>query len=103
MLDIGQLQRLVFEDENGIEAIVQQVSAANAGIEAARFRRFLQERVRIVHGIASFLLAHLDFVDEGLAERSTELARNTLAHYLADGDMRVQIEGSISRYSPAFA
>jgi helicase len=52
----------------------------------------LQERVRVVHGIASFLLAHLDFVGEGLAERATELARNTLAHYLADENQRVQIE-----------
>ena len=66
--------------------------AANPGIKSGRFRRFLQDRVRVVHGIASFLLAHLDFAGEGLAERATELARNTLAHYLADDGQRAQIE-----------
>lgn len=91
-LDIGQLHRLVFEDENSVDAVVQQITAANPAIESARFRRFLQERVRAVYGIVSFLLAHLDFSDERLAERAAELARNTLAHYLADVDQRVQIE-----------
>jgi hypothetical protein len=37
-----------------------------------------------MHGIASFLLAHLDFAIDGLAERAVNLARNTLAHHLAD-------------------
>ncbi len=35
----------------------------------------------IVHGIASFLLAHLDFETPGLSERAVELAKNTLAHF----------------------
>ena len=91
-LDLEQLHNLVFDDENGVEAAVQQAMAANPGIESGRFRRFLQDRVRVVHGIASFLLAHLDFAGEGLAERATELARNTLAHYLADDGQRAQIE-----------
>jgi hypothetical protein len=91
-LDLEQLHNLVFDDENGVEAAVQQAMAANPGIESGRFRRFLQDRVRVVHGIASFLLAHLDFAGEGLAERAAELARNTLAHYLADDGQRAQIE-----------
>jgi hypothetical protein len=91
-LEIGLLHNLVFDDEDGVERAVQQVTAANPGIEASRFRRFLQERVRVVHGIASFLLAHLDFVGDGLAERAVELAQNTLAHYLADENQRLQIE-----------
>jgi hypothetical protein len=45
-----------------------------------------------VHGIASFLLAHLEFAGDGLAERAVQLARNTLAHYLADEVRRAQIE-----------
>jgi hypothetical protein len=47
---------------------------------------------RIVHGIASFLLTHLDFEGEGLPERAVEFAKNTLAHFLADDETRLQIE-----------
>jgi hypothetical protein len=64
----------------------------NPGVDARRFRRYLQDRVQIVHGIASFLLAHLEFAGDGLAERAVHLARNTLAHYLADEGRRTQIE-----------
>jgi hypothetical protein len=48
--------------------------------------------VKIVHGIASFLLAHLEFAGDGLAERAINLAKNTLAYYLADEQQRTQIE-----------
>jgi hypothetical protein len=91
-LDIELLHTLLFDDETTVEASVTQTVAANPGIDARRFRRYLQGRVQIVHGIASFLLAHLDFTGDGLAERAVTLANNTLAHYLADGGRRTQIE-----------
>jgi helicase len=91
-LDVERLHNLVFDDEDGVEGTVQRVTAANPGVDQVRFRRFLQERVRVVHGIASFLLAHLDFAGDGMAERAVELARNTFAHYLANENQRVQIE-----------
>ncbi len=91
-LSVDLLHTLVFDHETTIEATVAQVVNANPGVDARRFRRYLQERMQIVHGIASFLLAHLDFAQEGLADRAVHLAGNTLAHYLADETQRGQIE-----------
>jgi superfamily II DNA/RNA helicase len=91
-LNVELLHTLVFDDETTVEASVAGVVNDNPGVDARRFRRFLQDRVQIVHGIASFLLAHLDFAGDGLAERAVRLARNTLAHYLADEGRRTQIE-----------
>lgn len=86
------LHTLVFNDEAVVEATVNRALAVHPGLDTRRFRRFLQVRVRIVHGIASFLLAHLDFSADGLADRAVNLARNTLAHYLADEDHRARLE-----------
>ncbi|MEH2566744.1 helicase [Bradyrhizobium sp. AZCC 2289] len=91
-LDVNLLHNLLFDDESTVEFNVTQIVAANPGVDASRFRRYLKERVQIVHGIASFLLAHLEFAGDGLAERAVNLARNTLAHYLADEAQRTQIE-----------
>ncbi|MET4841521.1 helicase [Bradyrhizobium japonicum] len=91
-LDLNLLYNLLFDDENTVELYVTQIVAANPAVDASRFRRYLKGRAQIVHGIASFLLAHLDFAGEGLAERAVNLARNTLAHYLADEAQRTQIE-----------
>ncbi|WP_461324327.1 DEAD/DEAH box helicase [Bradyrhizobium diazoefficiens] len=91
-LNVELLHNLVFDDETTVEANVTRIVNENPGVDARRFRRYLQERVQIVHGIASFLLAHLDFAGEGLADRAAILARNTLAHYLADEARRAQIE-----------
>jgi hypothetical protein len=89
---VNLLHNLLFDDDTTVEFNVTRVVAANPGVDASRFRRFLRERVQIVHGIASFLLAHLEFAGDGLAERAVNLARNTLAHYLADEDQRSHIE-----------
>ncbi len=91
-LNLELLHNLVFDDETTVDRTVEQITTANPGVDARRFQRFLQARVQVVHGIASFLLAHLDFAGEGLAERAVELAKNTLAHYLADDRRRPQIE-----------
>jgi hypothetical protein len=91
-IDVNLLHNLLFDDETPVEFNVTQIVAANPGVDPSRFRKFLQERVRIVHGIASFLLAHLEFAGEGLAERAVNLARNTLAYYLAGEEQRIQIE-----------
>jgi hypothetical protein len=91
-IDVNLLHTLVFDDETTVESNVTEIVAANPGVDARRFRRFLQDRVKIVHGIASFLLAHLEFTGGGLAERAINLAKNTLAYYLADEQQRTQIE-----------
>ncbi|MGY4360470.1 helicase [Bradyrhizobium sp. i1.3.6] len=91
-ITINLLHTLVFDDETTVESNVTQIVATNPGVDARRFRRFLQDRVKIVHGIASFLLAHLEFAGDGLAERAINLAQNTLAYYLADEQQRTQIE-----------
>ena len=91
-IDVNLLHTLVFDDEMTVESNVAQVVDANPGVDARRFRRFLQDRVQIVHGIASFLLAHLEFAGDGLAERAINLARNTLAYYLGDEQQRAEIE-----------
>lgn len=90
--NINQLHTLVFDDETTVEATVAAATSANPGLDAQRFRRYVQDRVKIVHGIASFLLAHLDFNGEGVADHAVNLARNTLAHYLANEGRQAQIE-----------
>lgn len=92
-LDVDRLHELLFAD--GDEALVAWADAARAAdpnVKPRDFIKFLQERVRIIHGIASFLLAHLDFGAAGLADRAVELAKNTLAHFLADEPQQNQIE-----------
>jgi hypothetical protein len=91
-LNIALLHTLIFDDETTVEATVAAAVSANPGLDARRFRRYVEDRVQVVHGIASFLLAHLEFDGDGLAERAVNLARNTLAHYLADENQRTQIE-----------
>jgi hypothetical protein len=91
-INVELLHNLVFDDETTVDASVTSIVNGTPAIDARQFRRFLQDRVQIVHGIASFLLAHLDFTGDGLAERAVLLAKNTLAHYLADDDRKAQIE-----------
>lgn len=92
-IDVEQLHQLLFADDD--EALVSLAEAARTidqNVKQRDFIKFLQERVRIIHGIASFLLAHLDFDAEGLADRTVVLAKNTLAHFLADDEQRTKIE-----------
>ncbi len=93
-VDVGQLHQLLFsDDEQTLNALAQAARTVDPNVKSRDFIRFLQERARIVHGIASFLLAHLDFETPGLPERAVELAKNTLAHFLADDGQQFQIEG----------
>jgi hypothetical protein len=91
-LNIERLHTFVFDDEATVDATVQQAKATRLDLVDRDFRRFLQDRVQVIHGIASFLLAHLDFSGEGVADRAVELARNTLAHFLANDQQRTHIE-----------
>jgi hypothetical protein len=74
-LNIERLHRFVFDDEATVDVTVQQVKATHLDLIDRDFRRFLQDRVQVIHGIASFLLTHLDFAAEGVASRAVELAR----------------------------
>jgi hypothetical protein len=91
-LNVELLHNLLFNENETIEATVTQSVNENFGLDAKRFRRFLRDRVQIVHGIASFLLAHLQFEGEGLADRAVELAKNTLAYYLGNEEQRAKLE-----------
>jgi helicase len=91
-LNIERLHTFVFDDEGVVDATLRQAKATHLDLVDRNFRRFLQDRVQVIHGIASFLLAHLDFGVEGLADRAVLLARNTLAHFLANEQQRGHIE-----------
>jgi hypothetical protein len=92
-INVGEIHRLLFSDDDAALARLAELARTNnPNVKPRDFIKFLQERVRIVHGIASFLLAHLDFDGDALPERAVELAKNTLAHFLADNAQRLQIE-----------
>ncbi|WP_426610463.1 hypothetical protein [Bradyrhizobium sp. McL0616] len=92
-INVGEIHRLLFSDDDAALARLAELARANnPNVKPREFIKFLQERVRIVHGIASFLLAHLNFEGDDLPERAVELAKNTLAHFLADEAQRAQIE-----------
>ena len=92
-INVGEIHRLLFSDDDAALARLAELARTNnPNVKPRDFIKFLQERVRIVHGIASFVLAHLDFDGDGLPERAVELAKNTLAHFLADEAQRLQIE-----------
>ncbi|CAM5771848.1 hypothetical protein LMIY3S_03646 [Labrys miyagiensis] len=86
------LHNLVFEDEVQVEGTVAAMIAQEPSIDGRKFRNYLEDRVKVVHGIASFLLAHLDFAEASLAERAVDLARNTLAHFLSEQAQKDQLE-----------
>jgi hypothetical protein len=92
-INVGQIHQLLFSDDDAaLTGLAETVRTNNPNVKPRDFVKFLQERVRIVHGIASFLLAHLDFAGDGLPDRAVELAKNTLAHFLADESTRLEIE-----------
>lgn len=91
-LNIERLHMFVFDDEGVVDATMRQAKATHLDLVDRDFRTFLQDRVQVIHGIASFLLAHLDFGVQGVADRAVELARNTLAHFLANEQERGHIE-----------
>ena len=58
-------------------------------INTADFRRFIEGRARAVQSIAAFLVAHMTFAEgEDAAERTADLATNTLAYHLADDETK---------------
>ncbi len=92
-LDVDRLHELLFaDDDDALNAWAEAARATDANVKPRDFIKFLQERVRVIQGIASFLLAHLDFATAGIADRAVELAKNTLAHFLADEPLQAQIE-----------
>lgn len=92
-INVSEIHQLLFSDDDAALARLAELARTDSpNVKPRDFIKFLQERVRIVHGIASFLLAHLDFEGDGLPERAVDLAKNTLAHFLADEARRQQIE-----------
>src|SRR5262249_51788945 len=55
------------------------------------FTKFLADRARAVQSIAAYLASYVDFESDLADERVNELARNTLAYYLADDETRQRL------------
>ena len=66
--------------------------AAQPNISEREFRGFIEGRARAVQNVAAFLVANMTFAEgEDAAERTTELAANTLAYHLADEETRMRL------------
>lgn len=80
---------LSFADEARIDAIVTAGLTVQPNISEREFRRFIEERARVVQHIAAFLVANMTFAEgENPGVRTSELAANTLAYHLADAATR---------------
>jgi hypothetical protein len=83
---------LVFADAPRINEIVAAALAAQPNISEREFRGFIEGRARAVQNVAAFLVANMTFAEgEDAAERTTELAANTLAYHLADEETRMRL------------
>ncbi|WP_119389653.1 DEAD/DEAH box helicase [Taklimakanibacter lacteus] len=82
---------LAFADRNAIEKIVTEVVHDYPLVIPADFRKFVMGRARAVQSIAAYLAAYVDFESDQASERIEELARNTLAYYLADEETREKL------------
>jgi superfamily II DNA/RNA helicase len=92
-IDVDQLLQLLFSDsDDELAASAETAHQLNQNVKQREFVTFLQDRAKVIHGIAAFLLAHLNFNEEGVGDRAVLLATNTLAHFLADNARQVQIE-----------
>lgn len=83
---------LAFANEERIEEVVEAALVVEPEISRADFRRFIEGRARAVQNIAAFLVSHMTFAEgEDAAERTAELAANTLAYHLADDDTKPRL------------
>ncbi|MDP1575798.1 MAG: DEAD/DEAH box helicase, partial [Cypionkella sp.] len=83
---------LAFADAPRINEIVAAALAAQPNISEREFRGFIEGRARAVQNVAAFLVANMTFAEgEDAAERTTELAANTLAYHLADEETRMRL------------
>jgi hypothetical protein len=96
-IDVDQLHQLLFIDSDGLAASAETAHQLNQNVKPREFVTSLQDRAKIIHGIAAFLLAHLDFNEEGVGDRAVLLATNTLAYFLADHARQAQIESIFRR------
>jgi superfamily II DNA/RNA helicase len=60
-------------------------------IKPKEFTKFVTYRARAVQSIAAYLASYVDFESDLAGERVNELARNTLAYYLADDETRQRL------------
>lgn len=83
---------LAFADAAKIEEVVEAALAVEPNISRADFRRFIEGRARAVQNVAAFLVANMTFAEgEDAAERTAELAANTLAYHLAGDDTKPRL------------
>lgn len=94
---------LAFADASRVDAIVSEAVEMIPTISTKEFRRFVEDRARIVQSIASFLLTHTLFDGEDVQARAGELAAGTLAHHLADEATRQKLIATFESIATAIA
>ena len=83
---------LAFADAAKIEKVVVTALEVEPKLIETKFRKFINERVRVVQNIATFLVANMIFgKGENAPERITELAANTHAYNLASDDEKPRL------------
>lgn len=88
-------QYLVFASPENIRSIVDAVVRQDAGVNGRDFERFLNERARIIHSIAAYLIAHETPSSEGYTEDVDRLVASTLANHLSDSDGRKALKAIV--------
>lgn len=91
-VNVGALHGLVFNEAQTLQGAVENIRGQDPELDVRGFERFVRDRARIVQGIATFLLAHLNFEAEDWQDQAAALARNTFAFYSADDDQKPEIE-----------
>jgi hypothetical protein len=83
---------LSFADAGRIDEIVAAALDVQPDISERDFRQFIEGRARAVQSIASFLISNMTFAEgEDAAIRTADLAANTLAYHLADGEAKLRL------------
>lgn len=83
---------LTFADAARIEEVVAAALDIQPNISEREFRQFMEDRAHAVQSIASYLVANMTFAEgENAAERTAELAANTLAYHLADEETKLRL------------
>lgn len=88
----ASLHRLALFDRAAMDRAVTNALRTRPEAKASDFRHFLEVRAHILHSISAFILAHLDFDAENLAEDAELLCSYTLAYHLADTGKRVSLQ-----------
>lgn len=88
---LNDLLDLLFNENSTVERLVTEEIADQKRDVIKSFRNFMRERARVVHAIASYILAHIDYEAEGAFDTLEDLASNTLASHFATESERQKL------------